>query len=57
MTFLKAKNKNNSLTVQFFWIWIWIWIRIRIRILGKYYGSGSGKMMRILWIRIRNTAF
>ena len=32
-----------------------IWNRIRIRIHGKYYGSGSDKMMRILWIRIRNT--
>ena len=33
-----------------------IWIRIRIH--NKYYGSRSGKMMRILWIRIliRNTA-
>ena len=32
------------------WKILWIWIH------GKYYGSGSGKMMRILWIRIRNTA-
>ena len=30
---------------------IWIWILIH----GKYCGSGSGKMIRILWIRIRNT--
>ena len=28
------------------------WIRIH----GKHYGSGSGKTIRILWIRIRNTA-
>ena len=31
--------------------WTILWIRIH----GQYYGSGSGKMMRILWIRIRNT--
>ena len=32
---------------------IWIWIQIH----GEFYGSGSGKMIRILWIqiRIRNT--
>ena len=37
-----------------------IWNEVKdkdgITILEKYYGSGSGKMMRILWIRIRTTA-
>ena len=32
--------------------WKILWIRIH----GKCYGSGSGKMMGIFWIRIRNTA-
>ena len=31
---------------------IWVWIRIH----GKHFGSVSGIMMRILWIRIPNTA-
>ena len=32
------------------WKILWIWIH------GKYYGSGSSKMMRILCIRIPNTS-
>ena len=31
--------------------WKILWFRIH----GKYYGSGSGKMMQNLWIRIRNS--